>query len=58
MPSSHLVALFVFSALSATVFALLQRKGTRERIRFGAMAFGAFVLSALVVGWLMFPFPS
>ena len=56
--SSHLVALLVFSALVAVVFALLQRQGKRERIRFGAMAFGAFVLSALVVGWLMFPFPS
>jgi hypothetical protein len=56
--SSHLVALLVFSALVAVVFALLQRQGKRERIRFGVMAFGAFVLSALVVGWLMFPFPS
>jgi len=56
--SSHLVALLVFSALVAVVFALLQRQDKRERIRFGVMAFGAFVLSALVVGWLMFPFPS
>ena len=55
---SHLVALLVFSALVAVVFALLQRQDKRERIRFGVMAFGAFVLSALVVGWLMFPFPS
>jgi cytochrome bd-type quinol oxidase subunit 2 len=56
--ASHLVALLVFSALVAVVFALLQRQQKRERIRFGVMAFGAFVLSALVVGWLMFPFPS
>ena len=33
------------------------REDTRERIRFGLLAFGAFVLSALVVGWLMYPFP-
>jgi hypothetical protein len=58
MIASHLVALLVFSALVAVVFALLQRQGKRERIRFGLMAFGAFVLSALIVGWLMFPFPS
>jgi hypothetical protein len=56
--SSHLVALLLFSALVAVVFALLQRQDKRERIRFGLMAFGAFVLSALVVGWLMYPFPS
>jgi prepilin signal peptidase PulO-like enzyme (type II secretory pathway) len=55
---SHLVALLVFSALVSIVFALLQREGKRERIRFGLMTFAAFVASALVVGWLMYPFPS
>jgi len=55
---SHLFALLLFSALVAVVFALLQREGKRERIRFGLYTFAAFVASALVVGWLMYPFPS
>ena len=55
---SHLLALLVFSSLVSVVFALLQREGKRERIRFGLLTFGAFVASALVVGWLMYPFPS
>jgi hypothetical protein len=55
---SHLLALLLFSSLVSVVFALLQREGKRERIRFGLLTFGAFVASALVVGWLMYPFPS
>jgi hypothetical protein len=55
---SHLVILVLFSALVSTVFALLQRDEPRERLRFGLLTFGAFVLSVLVVGWLMYPFPD
>jgi hypothetical protein len=54
---SHLLILIVFSFLVATVFATLLREGRRERLRFGALSFAAFVLSALVLGWVMGPFP-
>ncbi len=54
---SHLVALLLFSALTSTVFATLLRENTRERLRFGALAFAAFVGATLLVGWLMYPFP-
>jgi len=54
---SHLLTLIVFSALVATVFATLLRDTTRERLRFFALAFAAFVLSTLVIGWLTNPFP-
>ncbi len=40
---SHLVALIVFSALVSTVFAVLLRDSTPARLKFGAMAFAAFV---------------
>ena len=56
MPS-HLLNLILFSALVSTVFALLLRDTTRERVRFGAFAFAAFVVSTLVIGWLTNPFP-
>jgi hypothetical protein len=55
---SHLVVLLIFAALVSTVFALLQRDEPRERLRFGLLTFGAFVLSVFVVGWLMYPFPD
>jgi hypothetical protein len=54
---SHLVNLLLFSGLVSTVFATLLRDTTRERLRFGVMAFAAFVLSTLVIGWLTNPFP-
>jgi hypothetical protein len=56
--ASHLATLVVFSALVAAVFATLLRDDPRSRLRFGLLVFGALVLSAVVVGWLMAPFPS
>jgi len=49
MIHSHLVTLLVFAALVSTVFAMLLRDAPRERLRFGLMAFAAFVLSTLVI---------
>jgi hypothetical protein len=54
---SHLAYLMVFSALVSAVFATLLRDDLRSRLRFGLTAFAAFVVSALAVGWLMYPFP-
>ena len=56
--NSHFVNLIVFSGLVSAVFATLLREDPRSRLRFGLLAFGAFLLSALVVGWLMYPFPT
>ena len=58
MIASHLLALIVFSTLVSAVFAILLREEAKERLRFALMTFGAFVLSAVVVGWLMYPFPN
>ncbi|HWX25021.1 MAG TPA: hypothetical protein VN083_08270 [Vicinamibacteria bacterium] len=58
MIASHIVILIVFSLLVSTVFAALQRDTLAEQVRFGLMAFGAFILSTFVLGWLMYPFPS
>ena len=55
---SHLVTLVVFSALVSTVFATLLRDTLRDRVRFGLLAFAAFVLSTLLIGWLTNPFPG
>ncbi len=55
---SHLLILVVFSALVSTVFATLLRDTPKERLLFGLYAVGAFVVSTLLLGWLMNPFPS
>lgn len=57
MIQSHLVVLVVFSALVSTVFAVLLRDSMKDRLKFGGMAFAAFVLSTLVIGWLTNPWP-
>jgi hypothetical protein len=54
---SHLLNLLVFSGLVSTVFATLLRDTTRDRARFALMAFAAFVVSTLAIGWLTNPFP-
>jgi hypothetical protein len=56
--ASHLLGLIGFSTLVSVVFAMLLRQDRRDRARFALMTFGAFVLSAVVVGWLMYPFPN
>lgn len=48
----------MFTALVSVVFATLMRDDTQSRVRFALGAFGAFVASALVAGWIMAPFPS
>ena len=57
MMHSHVLTLVVFSALVSTVFATLLRDTLRERVRFGLLAFAAFVLSTFLIGWLTNPFP-
>lgn len=55
--TSHLFLLVLFSLLVALVFAMLLRDDARAQIRFGAMVFAGFVFSAILLGWLMYPFP-
>lgn len=54
---SHFSILVIFAFLVSLVFAVLLRDDARSQLRFGALVFGAFVLSAVVLGWLMYPFP-
>ena len=55
---SHLFNLVAFSSLVSAVFATLLRDDTPSRLRFGLKAFGGFVLAALLLSWVMRPFPS
>lgn len=55
--TTHFTLLLVFSLLVALVFGVLMKDEPREQFRFGALVFGGFVVTALVLGWLMYPFP-
>lgn len=57
LPASHFLFMVVYALLVSIVFAALLKDSRREQIRTGAMMFGGFIVAALVIGWLMFPFP-
>ncbi len=54
---SHFLLLVLFAFFVSFVFALIARDDAREQVRFGGMVFAAFIVSAVVLGWLMYPFP-
>ena len=56
MPS-HFLMLVLFAFFVSLVFAVLTKDTAREQIRLGGVLFAGFVASALVLGWLMYPFP-
>jgi heme/copper-type cytochrome/quinol oxidase subunit 4 len=54
---SHLLLLALFAFFVSLVFAVLAKDDTREQLQLGAMMFVGFVACAIVLGWLMYPFP-
>jgi hypothetical protein len=57
MMQSHFVLMLIFSAFVSTVFAALMREDAREQLMLGAKMFGGMAAAALILGWLMLPFP-
>jgi hypothetical protein len=57
MMQSHLVLMLIFSLCVSAVFAGLLRERAGEQLVIGAKMFGGMVAAALVLGWLMLPFP-
>ena len=54
---SHLALLATFAFFVSLVLAVIAKDETRDQLRFGGLMFGGFLASALVLGWLMYPFP-
>jgi hypothetical protein len=54
---SHFVLMLIFSLCVSSVFAALLREDFHEQLVIGAKMFGGMIAVALVLGWLMFPFP-
>jgi hypothetical protein len=55
--SSHFLLLILFAFFVSLVFATISKDSLPEQLRFGGMMFGGFILAAVVLGWLMYPFP-
>ena len=54
---SHLLLMAIFAFFVSLVFAVIAKDDVRDQLRFGGLMFGGFLASAVVLGWLMYPFP-
>ena len=57
MLQSHLLLLVIFASCVSVVFATLMRDEAGEQVKLGAKMFGGLLATALILGWLMYPFP-
>ena len=54
---SHLLLLVLFAFFVSLVFSVIAKDEAREQIRLGGTMFGGFLAAAVVLGWLLYPFP-
>jgi len=54
---SHFLLMALFAFFVSLVFALIAKDDVREQVRFGGLMFAGFLVSAIVLGWLMYPLP-
>jgi hypothetical protein len=52
--TSHLGFMALFAACVATVFGALLRDAPRDQVRMAARIFGALVVGAYALGWVMY----
>jgi heme/copper-type cytochrome/quinol oxidase subunit 4 len=55
--ADHLLLLVLFSFFVSLVFAVLMRDEPGEQLKFGLLLFGGFIVAAVALSWLMYPFP-
>jgi hypothetical protein len=53
---SHFQSLLLFAVIISLAFGTLGRRDPFERLKYAAWSFAMFVLVAIVLGWLMYPF--
>ena len=55
--SDHFLLLALFALYVSVVFCVLLRDQPRQQLRLGAMMFAGFLVTAVVLGWLLYPLP-
>jgi amino acid permease len=55
---SHFLHMLLYSTLVSTFMGVLVRRSRRDRLRLAAMLWAAMVGGALVLAYLMYPFPD
>jgi len=56
--ASHFLYMFLYALVVSIVFSLVMKKEKKQRIKFGVILFLCFIGFALVLSWVMYPFPS
>jgi heme A synthase len=56
MMLNHFQAMVIFALAISLAFAFLSKNRMDERVRYALWAFLAFLVSAIGIGWLMYPF--
>ena len=54
---SHFLLMTLFAFFVSLVFAVIAKDDAREQARFGGLMLAGFLVVAVVLGWLMYPFP-
>ena len=54
---SHLVLMSLFAFFVSLVFAVIAKDDPREQLRLGGLMFSGFLVTAFVIGWLLYPLP-
>ena len=54
---SHVLLMLLFAFFVSLVFAVIAKDDVRDQARLGGVMFGGFMVAAVVLGWLMYPFP-
>jgi hypothetical protein len=54
---SHFLLMAMFAFFVSLVFAVIAKDEPRDQMRFGGLMFCGFIVSAVALGWLMYPFP-
>ena len=54
---SHFSLLLLFAGFVSLIFAVLIKDEPTDQAKLGGILFASFVATALVLGWVLFPFP-
>ena len=55
---SHFLHMVLYSTLVSLFFAVLVRHTRRDRVRFGTLLWLGMVGGAMLLAWVMYPFPG
>ena len=54
---SHFFLMLLFAGFVSLIFAVLMRDEPADQLKLGGILFASFVATAIVLGWVFFPFP-